>query len=213
MRKLFVLFLLVYLSPHYLSAQADSVAYSHDFEFREGFFLNFEQFKSNAPIPKSAVVSGYPKTQADFITQMIGNKYLTWTDDQGKEQKVETSTLWGYCQNRTICVNFNGGFERISVIGSLCHLTSIVNVPVGYRDPMSINYGLNTVNELRQFVLDTHTDKIFDFNVKTMETLLQQYDPELFTEFMALKKRKKNDSIFIYLRRYNDRHPLYISAK
>lgn len=210
MKKL--LFLFLYCLPLIAASQADSVAYSRDFEFREGYFLNFAQFKSNQPIPKSAVVSGYPKNQTDFITQMLNQKYITYTDAQGQEQKTETATLWGYCQNRTVCVNFNGEFNRINVIGALCHLTAIVSVPIGYTDPMSINYGLNRVDELRQFVLDTHNDKIYDFNVKTMELLLQQYDMELFTEFMALKKGKKSDSIFIYLRKFNERHPLYLSG-
>ena len=45
-----------------------------------------------------------------------------------------------------------------------------------------------------------------------MEILLKN-DAELFDQFMKLKKRKKADSIFIYLRKYNEKHPLYLVSK
>ncbi len=209
MKKLFLY--LICILP--LSAMSqDSVAYSRDFEFKEGFFLTLEQFKNNDPILKSAVISSYPQTEVDFISQVINSKYITYKNKDGKEQKVETLSLWGYCQNRTICINFNKEFNRVNVIGTLFLFSATVNTPIGYRDPMNVNYGINYVDELRQFVLDTHTNKIEDFNVKNMELLLQENDPELYTEFMALKKSKKNDSIFIYLRKLNEKHPLYLSA-
>jgi len=73
-----------------------------------------------------------------------------------------------------------------------------------------MGYGLNnSVDEMRQFVFDTQTNKVYDFNVKNMEMLLKN-DSDLFIQFMALKKRKKADSIFIYLRKYNEKHPLYL---
>jgi hypothetical protein len=53
---------------------------------------------------------------------------------------------------------------------------------------------------------------ITEFNVDAMEVILKN-DAELYAEFMKLKKRKKADSIFIYLRKYNDVHPLYIYGK
>ena len=69
-----------------------------------------------------------------------------------------------------------------------------------------------TFTELRQFVFDTQTNKVFDFTVKNMEILLKN-DAELYAEFMKLKKRAKADSIFIYLRKYNEKHPLYLASK
>jgi hypothetical protein len=40
-----------------------------------------------------------------------------------------------------------------------------------------------------------------------MEYILQR-DPALFAEYSALKKKQKRDQMFIYLRKYNDKHPL-----
>jgi hypothetical protein len=45
-----------------------------------------------------------------------------------------------------------------------------------------------------------------------MEILLKN-DAVLYEGFMKLKKRAKADSIFIYLRKYNETHPLYLPLK
>jgi hypothetical protein len=193
-----------------VSAQTDSVAYSRDFEFKEGFFLTAEQFRSNSPIPKSAIISSYPKSQVDFISQIIAQKFIAYKAEDGTEQKIEPLDLWGYCQNRSVFINYKNEFHRFNLIGRLCHFTASVYSPGAYTDPMN-TYGINTSDELHQFVFDTRTNKIIDFDVKNMEIILGE-DPELYAEFMKLKKRKKGDSIFIYLRKFNEKHPFYLPA-
>jgi len=194
-------------------AQTDSIAYSHDYEFNEGVFLTINQFEQNNPIPKLAIVSNIPKSELDFLKQVIEQKNIIYKDSKGQEQKVETSSIWGYCQNRSIYINFNKQFNRLNVVGTLCHFTAAVTTTIGYRDPMSFNYGMNnTVEELHQFVLDTQTNKVLDFDVKNMEIMLQN-DTDLYNQFIALKKREKPDAIFVYLRKYNEKHPLYLPVK
>jgi hypothetical protein len=61
---------------------------------------------------------------------------------------------------------------------------------------------------MRQFLLDFSTGKIFDYSIGGMEVLLMS-DPELHDEFTQLKKKKKKQSLFLYLRKYNERNPLY----
>jgi hypothetical protein len=207
-KKLSIIFL--FLSIRCFS-QIDSIAYSREFEFKEGLFLNFEQFKKNDPIPKSAIVSSYPQTQVDFLSQVLASKYVTYKGADGSEHKVEPMSLWGYCQNRSIYINFKDDFNRVNVIGNLCLFSAVISVPMSYHDPMN-NYGINTQDDIRQFILNTNTDKIVDFNVFNMEMILKN-DQELYSEFMKMKKRKKSDSIFIYIRKYNEKHPLFLSAK
>lgn len=194
-------------------AQVDTVAYSRDFEFKEGLFLTVEQFKKNSPILKSAIVSVLPKDQIDFLTQIVEQKSITYKDSAGIEQKLETKTVWGFCQNRTICINFNGDFNRLNVIGNLSLFSALVVQSPLRNEPIGDMYAIEpTFTELRQFVLDTKANKVFDFNVKNMELLLKD-DAELHAQFMKLKKRAKADSIFIYLRKYNEKHPLYLAVK
>lgn len=193
------------------TAQTNTFAYSRNYEFKEGLFLTFEQFKKNTPIPKFAIVSLLPKDQIDFLTQVTEQKIITYKDTAGAEQKIEANTIWGFYQNRTVFINFNNGFNRLNVIGTLSLFSSIVAQTPLRNEPIGDMYAIEpTFEELRQFVYDTQTNKVFDFNVKNMEILLKN-DAELYGQFMKLKKRKKADSIFIYLRKYNEKHPLYLS--
>jgi hypothetical protein len=210
MMKYLFLSLIVVFS--YTVKAQNTVPYTHDYEFREGVFLNYQQFMSNAPIPKTSIVSSIPAGQIDFLSEVLEQQFLTYKDSAGNEQKVEISTIWGYCQNRALYLNFNNGFDRVNVIGNLSLFSSmVVRTPIE-RDPMGDIYSVNTYDELRQFVYDTQRNKIWDFNVKNMEELLKN-DDELYQAFMKLKKREKADSIFIYLRKYNEKHPLYLPAK
>jgi hypothetical protein len=196
-----------------VSAQ-DSVAYSRDYEFKEGVFLTLQHFLNNEPVLKSDIITSVPMNQVDFLKEVMQQKTIKYKDAAGVEKTLEVSTVWGYCQNRALYLNFNKEFNRLNTIGSLCHFAATVTTPTSsYRDPMGYNYGINTTyQELRQFVYDSSTNKVYDFNTKTMEFLLKK-DDALYKEFMKLKKRKKADSLFIYLRKYNEKHPLYLAKK
>lgn len=215
-------------------AQSDSIAYSRDYEFTEGVFLTLDQFKNNDPIPKSSIISGIPKTELNFLKQILENKSILYKDSLSQEKNIETYSIWGYCQNRSVYINiikaFNKTdllyikyinvdheFRKLNVIGTLCHFTGSVIAPFGVNvDPMnSFNNNLGSLQrneELRQYVLDTKTNKVFDFTVKNMETLLQR-DTDLYNQFMALKKREKPDVIFVYLRKFNEKHLFYLPQK
>lgn len=209
MKKIITLLLFFYSVLSF--AQTDSIAYDRDFEFKEGIYLTVNQFKTNRPIPQSAIVSSVPRTELNFLTQVLEKKKISYKDEKGVEQEIATNTIWGYCRNRTVYLNFNQTFNRINVIGNLCHFTSEVVVLSTYQDPMYYNHGMsNSYNELRQFIFCTGSNTVKDFNVSSMEEILKN-DKELNDEFAKLKKKDKANSIFIYLRRYNEKHPLYIA--
>ncbi len=202
----------LFLLSLFCRAQTGTVAYSRDYEFKEGIYLTFEQFKNNNPIPKTSIVSAVPNTEIDFLNQMTERKFITYKDSAGLEQKLQTSTIWGYYQNRTVCINFNGEFHRMNVIGNLCLFSALIVQAPLRNEPIGDMYAIEpTFQELQQFLLDTKTNKVMDFNAKNMEVLLND-DAELYAAFMKLKNRKKGDSIFIYLRKYNDKHPLYLKS-
>ncbi len=188
-------------------SQADSIAYSRDFEFKEGIYLTVNQFKSNSPILRKSVVSAVGKNELDFFFQVTELNEITYRDIAGTEQQIKTTDVWGFCQNRSVYINLNNHFNKLIVIGSLGHFTAPVKTSVAYHDPM--NGYSNTVEELRQFTLDLKNNKVYEFNSKNMEMLLKS-DNDLYTQFMGLKKRDKANSIFIYLRKYNEKYPFYL---
>lgn len=209
MKNIFVFIFIILASLGF--SQTNAIPYSRDYVFAEGLFLTVHQFKDNSPIPKSSIVSGVSRDDVDFLKEQVKLKNIKYIDSSKQEHKIETSSIWGYCQNRTIYINYNNDFNRVNVIGTLMQFTALVTTSPGFMDPMYSNYGLNTtVDELRQFVFDTQTNKILPFDVKSL-TLLLKSDPQLYAEYMALGKREKTDSQFIYLRKYNESHPLMLS--
>jgi len=193
-------------------AQTGIIAYSHEYEFKEGVYLSLDQFKQNAPIPKSAFVTDIPKNQLDFFSELLENPTFTYKDANGTPVKIESTTAWGYSQNRSVYLNYNKEFNRVNVIGTVFHFTAAVRVLPSYHDPLDYSYGIaNGRDEIRQFILDTQTNRVNEFTVPAMEIVLKE-DAELYAKFEALRKREKVNSIFIYLRKYNEKHPLYLPA-
>lgn len=191
-------------------AQDDSIAYSRDYSFNEGVYLSFDQFKNNDPIPKSAIIHPNRGINApDFFFQLFSASSFSYRDSAGKEHKVDAWKIWGYCQDRSVFIGSRDA-ARLAVIGSFCHFSKVVvregPTMQGIAGPV---YSPPT-NSLEQFILDMGTGKMYPFTVKALENILQQHDEALFKEFSALKKRKKKDMRFIYLKRYNEKHPLYL---
>jgi hypothetical protein len=101
------------------------------------------------------------------------------------------------------------------VIGSLSHFVATIaqktaNDPFGYGYNNGLGYNPypRYVYSTQQFILDFESGNIYDFDVEHMEVLLQR-DQNLLKEFDALKRKQKRDSIFLYLRKYNEKHPIY----
>ena len=62
--------------------------------------------------------------------------------------------------------------------------------------------------EMRQYLLDFTTGNVLDYTDSSLEAILMQ-DPELHDEYMGLRKKKRKQMRFIYIRKFNERHPLY----
>ncbi|NOZ46016.1 MAG: hypothetical protein GXO79_04455 [Chlorobi bacterium] len=195
------------------------VKYTPAFKFTEGLYLNFDMFKTNNPILKSRIVTNISLKDIDFFDKIMLNKTISYYDDYGIKQEYRTDRIWGYSRKGTIFIQVEGEFNRIPVLGSISHFVANITV---YKDRMynpydpyySYSYSSSfrqqqATYELRQFILDFDTGKIMEYDYQTLSIILMR-DPELYEEFNALKKRKKKQLKFLYLRKYNEKHPLYI---
>jgi hypothetical protein len=62
---------------------------------------------------------------------------------------------------------------------------------------------------LKQFLLDFNSGNVFEYETKSVEMLLMP-DPELHDEFSRLRSKKKQQLRFMYVRKFNERNPLYL---
>lgn len=220
MKPFFLLIILILTANSILIAQADTirlVKYTPAFKFTEGIYYNFEQVKENKPILKSRVVTNVSIRDIDFFEKVLQNKEIAYYDDYGIKQSIITKNIWGYCRKGTLYIQVEGEFNRIPVVGSICHFVANITV---YRDRYYNQYDpyysySSTLRpqqasyELKQFIIDFGTGKIMEYDYQTLSTILMR-DSELFEEFNALKRRKKKQLMFLYLRKFNEKHPLYI---
>lgn len=200
---------------------ADSlVLYDSEYQFVEGVYMNFESVRTNSPIPKSRILSNYNYADKDFFDKVLSqNKFYNY-DNIGNKIERKTKNVWGYSRNGFLYINVNDDFYRITLIGSICHF-------IAYRTYQSYNNSYNssyysahpqlsnpssTSTEMQQFLLDFNTGNILEYSVEGIEVLLMP-DPELHDEYSQLSKKKKKQMKFVYLRRFNDRNPLFLIKK
>lgn len=204
LKQLFII-LLTCCSLH-AKAQPDSAVWGAAFSLQEGIYLNFEQFRSNHPILLAQLQTTADRSSPDFMLRLTAVRTVAWKDSSGILHDTLVSKLWGYSFNRHVYIQTASDFTRIVVMGSLCHFTGI---EINYMYAGGPGPGANApVKQQQQFILDTHTGNVSAFTVPAMLNFLQANDPILYAEFLKLKKRKRNQQLFIYLRRYNERHPL-----
>jgi hypothetical protein len=207
MVRLTMLLLTVLLSAEALSAQ-DSAAWAPPFHLQEGIYLDYFQFRENRPVPRSAIVSDYDTTRLDFLRQVTSAKTVSYRAANGKVEEVSPSSLWGFCENNSLYVRFNGDFNKIMVTGSICHFTAMYTTYMSTGPTMGgPNYG-TPVQSMQQYIFDTESGRIYDFNLQNMEFLLSR-DQALYAEFMNLRKSKRKKMMFFYLRKYNEKHLVY----
>jgi hypothetical protein len=222
--------LICLLSAGTLRAQQDSVRrekYTPEFRFAPGIYLNFEQVRENNPIPAIRIVSTNDPFDFNFYRNLVKNKKIGYFDEFGASREVATDEIWGYCQDGKIFIQYNGQFNRMPIIGSVCHFISDVTVIDTHYDPYYsdyYNYGYynpyysrsyprtTKSSETRQYLLDFETGKIMNFSREAVQAILTG-DSALYDEFISLKKKKQNELLFFFLRRLNEKKPVYIPVR
>lgn len=223
-------FILLALCPLLLAQEQEAgsmVEFSPDFEFRDGIFTNFESVKQNDPIPAARIVTDEDLFDRAFYDKIMAHKEITIYDEHGVKKVLLTENIWGYSRNGILYINVGSAFHRISYMGSISHFVATVTTyNPNYYDPYYYNpyysnsyyynrYSMPQSNvastDLRQYLLDFESGDILEYDVESVEVLLMR-DPELADEYHALRKRKQKQMKFVYIRRFNEKHPLYFPA-
>jgi hypothetical protein len=217
--------LLIFI-PLVSQAQVDTssmVRYTPEFLFNEGIFLTFDQVRNNAPIPKSRLITDVDYYNKDYFVEVLSSKLIYFYDYYGNRQEVKSSDIWGFSRNGILYILMDNEFFRITIVGRICHFVATTTTYENrYYDPYYYNpyyydsyyrYGgypsTYKTNEMRQYLLDFDTGEVFNYETKNMEVLLMK-DPELHDEYVQLSNKKKKQLKFLYLRKFNEKNPLYI---
>jgi hypothetical protein len=214
------------------------VKYSPEFRFTDGIYLSFDQVKLNSPIPKAKLLTSIDYNDREFFKKIFEMDKIYFYDNMGIRQEVAKNSIWGYSRNGVLYVQVQEGFNRITFVGSICHFVADIttydsryyNSPYGYYDPYYSPYGYSNYynpyspyyspyrqsntsrNELKQYLIDFESGKILEFDVENTELLLMK-DNQLYEEYVQLSRKKKKELMFVYIRKFNEKNPLYIPVE
>jgi hypothetical protein len=145
---------------------------------------------------------------------------VVYLDQFGLKKEINVDDLWGFCRRGSIYVNVGDDFNRIPVVGAICHFVAALTV---YDEPYNnLAYGYNnygnynspsvaTRTDIYQFIMDFKTGEILEYSVANVKVFLGA-DKELYNEFVALRKKKQKQMKFLYIRKYNEKHPIQFSV-
>ena len=213
------------------------VKYTPEFRFTDGIYLNFDQVKLNSPIPKSKLLTSIDYNDREFFKKILEGDKIYFYDNMGIRQEVAKNTIWGYSRNGVLYVQVQDNFNRITFVGNICHFVADVTTvdsrsygsPYGYYDPYYAPYSYSsyynpyspyyspyrsnmTRNELKQYLIDFESGKVLEFDVSNTELLLMK-DNKLYEEYVQLSRKKKKELMFLYVRKFNEKNPLYIPVE
>jgi len=217
--------------PVYGQEKEEMVKYTPDFRFKDGIYLSFDQVKMNNPIPKAKLLTSIDYNDREFFKKIMEMDKIYFYDNIGVRQEVGKNAIWGYSRNGVLAIQIQGNFNRITFVGSICHFVADVttydsrysNYPYGYYDPYYSPYGYNryyspyrqstmTRTELKQYIIDFESGKTLEFNIQNTALLLMK-DDNLYEEYVQLSRKKKKELMFVYIRKFNEKHPLYLPVQ
>jgi hypothetical protein len=211
MRRALFLTTAFLLFNSFLSGQADSVVCNETFKISEGVYTSYYDFRKQIAIKKEQIDSPYDKTHLDFFSKTMKEAKLNFSGASGKIS-LDTRNIWGFYQNGYLYVNYAGEFYRVPTFGSISYLLAmveVINPGGGFYTP---GYGMqNTVyktDEVRTFLMNFYDGIVRPYSQDEAEKLISR-DAELYAEYKALKSKQRKEQVSRYIRKYNERNPVY----
>ncbi len=234
----FFLILLAPFNPSLGQEQDGRIKYTPDFKFKDGIYLNFDEVKTNSPIPKAKLLTSADYNDREFFNKVFESGKIYFYDELGVRQEVGKNNIWGFARNGVLYINIQDNFNRITFVGNICHFVADITTydtrynnysPYGYYDPYYSPYSYGSYypygsyyspyrqqsiarNELKQYIFDFETGKILEFTTENVQILLMK-DPALYDEYVQLSRKKKKELMFVYIRKFNEKNPLYLPVR
>jgi len=185
-------------------------------KFRDGVYTNIGMVKNNCPIRSTWIVTDMEVNDRDFYKNITKADEIVFFDDNGVRTSLNIKSVWGYSYNGDLHINVGGEFHKIHFVGRISHFVALKTTygPMNFvedhlpGDVWYIQPAMITAKD-KAYLIDIIDNKVWDFDLDGLERVLIN-DPQLWNEFMNLKKRKKEKLKYVFLMRYNAKYPLDI---
>lgn len=194
-KKVIVFNLFYFICLCIFSQQEDTLQYEPyrlGFPFKEGIYLNFEEFKLNQP----SILNSF---------EGRGDELQIYDDSLDKMVPVYADRVWGYSQSGNIYVSEGESFWRVIHIGNLAQYSAIVVTKFTSIDQFGFPVESYAKN-MKSLFFDMTDGSKFELNQRNVEAYLED-KPQLKEQFK--KRRKKTSDLMMILRAYNELNPIY----
>lgn len=184
-------------------------------KFKDGIYANIGMVKSNSPLSPTWIETDLEVGDRNFYKKITRDDEIVFFDDNGVRTVFETKRIWGYSHKGDLHINVGGVFHEIDFVGRYSHFIALKTTydPFFYTDenPPLFFYISPPVVTLknREYIVDIENNIAWEFDSDGLERVLIR-DTLLVEEFRALQKREKEFLKYIFLNRYNEKHPLDI---
>ena len=205
-----LVFAFAMLIPFVLFSQVEKDLYWSEFEFSEGVYLTYEEFKSNNPSATKFRVEVSNSVRRDDIKNGASIKWVEYKDKKGYQIVLKEKDMWGLCYRKEIYVYTEKALQRIRIIGAIMLLDIVYNT-----ENIMTSSGMGSISSTdSQYIvtkmIDFETGIFYRFNLKNFEKLLSA-DAELYKEFDELHDNLKKNNMISYLNKFNSRNPIYFN--
>ena len=191
------------------------VPYTPEFEFYEGIYLSFEDFRNNNPLPKELIITTVAQDDPAFYRKLFNTRSFRYFDERGLPVNVFTDDVFGYAERGEPFIKFGGRFRKIMVLGMLSYFAP------GAGDPeVQPRFGYTANDQSGSLGSEGFKQIIFNFETGDFTNLTPEAvadfiidAPGLHREFTQLKRKEQRKAMYAYIQKYNKANPIYFPVK
>lgn len=215
-------FIIITIKSCSLFAQNDSILLTKNFKFKDGIYLNLEDFQKNQPnYTWNEVVANLATSDEGFITQVESIKT--------KEQLLDLEQVWGICLGGLPYIRLPKGeitdaatvFAGLRLRGKLCYFSYNMDITefqiVKAYNPLNgrpFRQGRVPVKKTveYQFLLNFTDGTVAEFNKENLLKWIEN-DRQLWNTVQDFSDQEVQEKLFKCLLIYVDRNPIYLPGR
>ncbi len=205
--------LLCILLPLLTFSQPGAVEYSFEFRFKDGIYLNYEEFKNNAPSVTKYRIIDSDGLWNEQVDKKLVVKRIEYKDSEGRKKVLKRKDIWGISYDGQPYYLKRKQLHKILKVGSIMYIyipsLNYPDVNSVYESPRGQMPIATDFFDITKNLIDFHSGEFYSYTPQDFEYLIRD-DAELYESYLSLPGHNaKKHNILKYLQEYNERHPIY----
>lgn len=195
----------------HLSAQVNLEKFSHGFDFAEGVYLTYEEFKQNNPSIKEYELITEDVKYFKSKKPLVRIKKINYSTPGGMKETLKSKNVWGISKEGKVYILVDGYPQKLIKIGSIIYF---VVATVEYSGGGSFSSNMGGGKQLMSYegLLDFNTGGYYQYTMKNFLAFMHR-DKELYNEFMRIKgKKNQKHKMISYIDKFNERNPIFFPS-